>query len=110
MAITNVEWVQDHRGDPILELDLDGHPAHIRSGQRAELLDRGIVEGMVYFRSERAGQFPNPFMRGSAGPALSERNVVGCTDDPAVFALFQEMSRAILAGSWRPGTRSSTAR
>lgn len=105
MTIADVAWVRDHRGRPVLELDLDGHPAHIRSSQRTELLDRGIVEGMVFFASERSGQFPNAFLRGEFGPALTEGDLVGCTDDPAVFALFEQMCRAILDGTWRPGPR-----
>ena len=109
MAIANVAWVRDHRGHPVLELDVDGHPAHIRGSQRTELLERGIVEGMVFFKSERSGQFPNAFMRWAGGPALSEGDLVGCTDDPAVFALFEQMCRAILAGTWRPGPRPATA-
>ena len=109
MTIANVAWVRDQRGRPVLELDLDGHPAHIRSSQRTELLDRGIVEGMVFFKSERAIQFPNAFMRGEFGPALTQADLLGCTDDPQVFALFEEMSRAVLAGTWRPGPRSAAA-
>ena len=109
MTITNVAWALDHRGRPVLELDLDGHPAHIRSSQRTELLERGIVEGMVFFTSERSGQFPNAFMRGDGGTALSEGALVGCTDDPAVFAQFEEMCRAILDGTWRPGPRPVAA-
>jgi hypothetical protein len=38
MTGTNVVWVLDQRGHPTLELDLDGHPARIRSGQKTELL------------------------------------------------------------------------
>ncbi len=109
MTIANVMWVRDHRGRPVLEFDLDGHPAHIRSSQRTELLERGIVEGMVFFASERSGQFPNAFMRGDGEMSLSEGALVGCTDDPAVFALFEEMCRAILDGTWRPGPRSAAA-
>ena len=109
MTIANVAWVLDQRGRPVLELDLDGHPAHIRSSQRAELLKRGIVEGMVFYASERSGQFPNAFMRGDGGSTLGEAALVGCTDDPAVFALFGEMSRAVLDGTWRAGPRSPVA-
>jgi hypothetical protein len=105
MTIFNVAWVLDHRSRPVLELDVDGHPAHIRSSQRGELLERGIVEGMVFFASERSGQFPNAFMRGDGGPSLGEADLVGCTDDPAVFALFEDMSRAVLDGTWRAGPR-----
>ena len=109
MTITDVAWTLDQRGRPVLELDVDGHPAHIRSSQRTDLLDRGIVEGMVFFASERSGQFPNAFMRGDGGPALSEGDLVGCTDDPAVFALFGQMCHAVLDGTWRPGPRSAAA-
>ena len=48
-------------------------------------------------------------MRGNATPGLSERDLVGCTDDPAVFALFEQMCGAILAGTWRAGQRSIAA-
>ena len=109
MTVSNVAWVLDQRGRPVLELDLDGHPAHIRGSQRAELLERGIVEGMVFYASERSGQFPNAFMRAAATPGLSEGNLVGCTDDPAVFALLGEMSRAVLGGTLRAGPGSPVA-
>lgn len=105
MTIANVAWILDHHSRPVLQLDVDGHPAHVRSSQRTELLRRGIVEGMVFFASERSGQFPNAFMRGDARPELSEGDLVGCTDDPAVFALFEQMCAAILAGTWRAGPR-----
>ena len=109
MTVANVAWILDKRGRPVLELDLDGHPAHIRSSQRTELLERGIVEGMVFYKSERAAQFPNAFMRGEFGPALTQADLLGCTDDPAVFALFEAMCRAILDGTWRAGPRSPVA-
>ncbi|MDP8925012.1 MAG: hypothetical protein M3O34_19365 [Chloroflexota bacterium] len=107
MTAANVAWILDHRGRPVLELNVDGHPAHIRSSQRTELLEHGVVKGMVYFASERATQFPNAFMRGGPRPELSKGDLVGCTDDPAVFALFEQMCRAILDGTWRPGPRPS---
>ena len=109
MTIANVAWVRDQRGHPVLELDIDGHAAHIRSSQRTELLQRGIGEGMVFYASERSGQFPNAFMQGDGGPTLSEGDLIGCTDDPTVFALFEQMSRAILDGTWRPGPRTLAA-
>ena len=109
MTIANVAWSLDQRGRPVLELDLDGHPAHIRSSQRTELLQRGIVEGMVFFASERSGQFPNAFIWGDGGATFGEAALVGCTDDPQVFALFGEMSRAVLDGTWRAGPRSPVA-
>ena len=104
-TITNVAWVQDHHGRPALELDLDGHAAHIGTSQRTELLQRGIVEGMVFFASERSAHYDNAFVRGAVGPSLTQADLIGCTDDPDVFALFEEMSRAILGGTWRPGMR-----
>lgn len=109
MTIANVAWSVDQRGRPVLELDVDGHAAYIHSSQRTALLDRRIVEGMVFFASERSGQFANRFMRGGGGPVLSRGDLVGCTDDPAVFALFEEMGRALLNGTWRPGPRPVAA-
>jgi hypothetical protein len=103
LTITNVAWVRDHRHRPVLELDLDGHPAHIPSSQKSELLRRGIVEGIVFFASERSSQRPNDFVRGDFAPELTEGDLIGCTDDPEVFALFQEMCGAIRAGVWHPG-------
>ena len=106
MPITNVAWARDHRRRAVLVLELDGHPAHISSSQKTELIRRGIVEGMTFFASERAGQFPNRFIHGDYGPELTEGDLVGCTDDPQVFALYEEMCRAIRADTWRPGPRS----
>ena len=105
MPITNVAWARDHHRRAVLVLELDGHPAHISSSQKTELIRRGIVEGMTFFASERAGQFPNRFIHGDYGPELTEGDLVGCTDDPQVFALYEEMCRAIRAGTWQPGPR-----
>ena len=109
MTITNVAWGRDHQGRSVLELEVDGHPAHIRSSQKLRLVRRGIVEGMVFFASQRASQFPNMFIQGNVDPHLTEVDLLGCTDDPQVFALYEEMCRAIRAGSWRPGPRPSRA-
>jgi hypothetical protein len=109
MMLTNVAWVHDHRGRAVLALELDGHPAHIGSSQRSELLRRGIVEGVVFLASERSAQLPNGFIRGDFGPELTPSDLIGCTDDPQVFALFEAMCRAIRAASWRPGPRSLAA-
>lgn len=106
MTITNVAWVRDHRRQPVLELDIDGHPAHIPSGQRSELLRRGIVEGIVFLASQRSSQLPNAFVRGQYGPELPERALIGCTDDPRVFALYEEMCRSIRVDAWQPGPRA----
>ena len=106
MTISNVAWVRDHQGRAVLALELDGRPAHIRSRQKSELLRRGIVEGLVFFASDPPDQLPNPFVRGDFGPELIDSDLIGCTDDPQVFALYEEMCRAIRADTWRPGARS----
>ena len=105
MAITNVAWAHDHHRRAVLDLELDGHPAHISSSQKSALLRRRIVEGRTYFASERSSQLPNAFVKGDFGPDLTEGDLIGCTDDPQVFALHEEMCRAIRAGTWRPGPR-----
>ena len=109
MPITNVAWARDHQGRAVLELELDGHPAHIRSSQKLKLIRRGIVEGMVFFASQRASQFPNICIQGDVGRELTEADLVGCTDDPQVFALYEEMCQAIRDGTWQPGARAPTA-
>ena len=109
MTISNVAWAHDHRGRSVLALELDGHPAHIGSSQKSELLRRGIVEGVVFLASERRKQTPNGFIRGDFGPELTQSDLVGCTDDPQVFALFEQMCRAIRADLWRPGPRPRPA-
>jgi hypothetical protein len=103
--ITDVIWTRDHHGKPVLELRLDGHPARILSGQRTELTDRGIVDGVVFLRSERGSQLPNANIRGDYAPAYRGLDLVGCTDDPGVFALYREMCAAIRADTWREGAR-----
>ena len=105
MNVTDVSWVRDHRGKPVLELKLDGHPARVRSSQRTDLTDRGIVEGIVFLNSERGSQLPNVYVHGDYAPAFQGLDLVGCTDDPGVLALYQEMCAAIRADTWRPGAR-----
>jgi hypothetical protein len=107
MTVTNVVWVRDQRGRPTLELDLDGDPAHIRSSQRTELLQRGMVDGMSFLASERAARLPNIHLYGDVEAAYAA-DLVGCTDDPEVFALYQEMCAAIRLDAWRAGPRPST--
>ena len=109
MPITNVAWARDHQGRAVLDLELDGHPAHIRSSQKLKLIRRGIVEGMVFFASQRASQFPNICIQGDVGRELTEADLVGCTDDPQVFALYEAMCQAIRDGTWQPGSRAPTA-
>jgi hypothetical protein len=104
MTVTNVRWILDRRGRRVLDLDLDGHPAHIHSSQRTELLERGMVDGMVLFTSERAAQLPNIHIRDDIVAAYAG-DLVGCTNDPVVFALHQEMCEAIGRGTWQAGPR-----
>ena len=89
----------------MLRLRLDGHPVRILSSQRTELTDRGILDGIVFLNSERGSQLPNAYIRGDYAPAYRGLDLVGCTDDPGVFALYQEMCAAIRADTWREGPR-----
>lgn len=107
MTVTNVRWTLDRRGRRVLDLDLDGHPAHIHSGQKTELLRQGMVDGMVFFASERAAQSPNRHRRDDVVAAYAG-DLVGCTDDPEVFALHREMCEAIGQGTWQAGPRPAT--
>jgi len=108
MNITNVAWVEDRLGHRALDLRLDGHPAHFRSSQRSALLERGILAGVAYLKSELPDLSRNAYITGSYGPAVTPADLVGCTDDPGVFALFTEMCRAIRAGTWVAGPRAPT--
>lgn len=105
MNITNVTWVQDRLGNAALDLEINGRQAHFRSSQRSGLLERGILEGISYLRSERSDPTRNVYIKGSYAPAFSDAELVGCTDDATVFALFTEMCGAIRAGSWLSGAR-----
>jgi hypothetical protein len=105
MLLTHVTWIRDHQHRPVLELCIDGHPAHISSSQRSEHLRRGLVKGVDFLASEWRDQLKHPFIRGALTPGLSERDLWGCTDDPRVFALYQEMCYAIANATWRPGPR-----
>jgi hypothetical protein len=109
MIIANVAWIRSQRGLPTLELTLDGHPAHIRSRQQAGFLERGIVEGIIFLASERSAQLPNIYIHGDYRPAYDGLDLAGCTDDPGVFALYQEMSEAIRTDSWKVGPRPMLA-
>jgi hypothetical protein len=104
MTITNARWLLDQHGRPALDLDLDGHPAHIRSSQKTKLLQRGMVDGMSFLASERAAQLPNIHIHGDVDAAY-EHALVGCTNDPQVFELYQDMSEAVRLGTWRAGPR-----
>jgi hypothetical protein len=103
MKITDVAWVQDRLGHRALDLRLDDHPAHFRTSQRSALLELGILAGVAYLWSERRDLPQNAYIRGSY--ELSPAELVGCTDDPYVFALFTEMCAAIRGGSWVAGNR-----
>jgi len=103
MIITDVAWTRDHHGKPVLELRLDGHPAYIRSSQRTELTRRGIVDGIVFLDSERGGQQASTYLQGDYAPDFQGLDLVGCTDDPQTFALYEAMCAAIRTGAWREG-------
>jgi hypothetical protein len=103
MTITHGAWIRDRRDRPVLQLRLDGQPAHIRSAQRGELTRRGIVQGIPFFAREWSAPAARRFMRGAIQPGIGAADLAGCTDDPRVFALHQDMCRAIAAGTWRPG-------
>jgi hypothetical protein len=103
VTITDVAWTRDHHGKPVLELRLDGHPAYIRSSQKTELTSRGIVDGIVFLSSDRAAQRASTYVQGDYAPDFQGLDLVGCTDDPQTFALYQAMCAAIRAGTWREG-------
>jgi hypothetical protein len=107
MTVTNVRWLLDQHGRPALDLDLDGHPAHIRSSQKTKLLQRGMVDGMSFLASERAAQLPNIHIHGDVDAAYAG-DLVGATNDPQVFALYQDMSEAIRRDTWQASPRPAT--
>lgn len=109
MMITDVAWSRDIRGRAVLELKLDGHPAYIQSSQRTELTRRGLLDGMVFLRSERSSQVPSDYIAGDYAPDYEGLDLVGCTDDPQVFALYEEMCAAISADTWGVGPRPTPA-
>ena len=109
MTITDVAWSSDLRGRPVLELKLDGHPAYIHSSQRTELTRRGLLDGMVFLTSERSSQVPSDYITGDFTPTFEGLDLVGCTDDPQVFALYQEMCTAISTDTWHRGWRPTPA-
>jgi len=109
MTITDVVWSSDIHGRPVLELRVDGHPAYIHSGQRTELTRRGLVDGMVFLASERSSQVPSDYITGDFTPTFEGLDLVGCTDDPRVFALYQEMCAAISTDAWHEGRRPTPA-
>lgn len=109
MRISDVTWSRDHRGKPVLELRMDGHPAYIRSSQKTALTDRGILDGVVFLDSERSGQDPSVYVHGDYAPIYQGLDLVGCTDDPEVFALYQTMCEAIRSGHWHAGSQPAPA-
>jgi hypothetical protein len=102
----NIAWVRDHQRRPALQLEIAGHPAHFSSKQKVELTRRGLLQGIDYLASEWREQARHAFIQGPLEPGLSEADLRGCTNDPQVFALHQEMCQAIAAGTWQPGPRS----
>jgi len=109
VSITDVTWVRDQHGRRVLELKIDGRQAHIRSSQKTELVRRGILDGIVFLASERAAQVPGTFVRGDFTPAYQGLDLVGCTDDPRVFALYEDMCQAIRDDRWHEGPRPTAS-
>lgn len=107
MRITDVAWIRDQQGRQALELKLDGQPVRIRVSQKTELTRRGLVDGVVFLDSEREARLPNLYVRGGFAPEYEGMDLVGCTDNPEVFALYQEMCEAIRTYRWREGSRPS---
>ena len=103
MQLTNIAWVLDHQHRSVLQLWMDGHPAHIQASQPTALLQHGLVQGVDYLASAWRGQQAHTFISGAIPAGLSERQLRGCTDDPTVVALHRAMCQAIAAGDWRPG-------
>ncbi len=108
MIVTNAAWIRDHQQRRVLQLHLDGHPAHILSEQRVALTSRGLVKGIDVLASEWHRQADHTFIQGQIPPGLAEADLTGCTNDPGVVALYDEMCVAIRDGSWRPGARPSS--
>jgi hypothetical protein len=109
MTLTDVAWTRDHHGKPVLELKIDGLPAYIRSSQKTELTRRGIVDGIVFLSSERGSQESGAHIHGEHEPTSQGLDLVGCTDDPGVFGLYQAMCAAIRAGTWHEGPQLASA-
>ena len=109
MTITDVAWSRDIRGRPVLELKLNAHPTYIHSSQRTELTRRGLLDGIVFLKSERSSQVPSDYITGDFTPMFGGLDLVGCTDDPQVFALYQEMGAAISTDTWHAGPRPTPA-
>ena len=105
--VANVRWVIDQHGRPARDLDLDGHPARIRSSQKTVLLQRGMVDGMTVFASERAAQLPNIHIHGDVDAAYAG-DLVGSANDSQVFALYRDMSETIRRDTWQAGPRPAT--
>ena len=106
VIVSDVAWVRDHQHRLVLQLRLDGHLAHIPSGQKLELTRRGLVKGVDVLVSDwRRHKTAHPFIRGDREPGLAEADLMGCTDEPRVFALYREMCRAIAADTWVEGPR-----
>src|SRR5438046_925685 len=96
MLITDVGWVRDSQSHPMLQLRLDGRLAHISSLQSCELTRRGLVKGIDFLASKWQAEAGRGLIQGVLEPGLKPIDLAGCTDDPQVVALHQEMCRSIL--------------
>ncbi|MGE3272058.1 MAG: hypothetical protein AB7P40_25110 [Chloroflexota bacterium] len=107
MTISDVRWIRDAHGKLALDLLLDGQHVRIRSSQRPALTRLGLLDGVVLLASNRGGRMSNPLVQGDYAPTFQPRDLVGCTDNPTVFALYQAMCDAIRGGTWQAGARPS---
>jgi hypothetical protein len=109
VIVADVAWALDRHNRQVLQLTVDGHPAHIiPARQRDALLRRGIVEGIDTLTSDWLRNLTaRPFIGGAVPPDLAGIPLAGCTDDPRVVTLYEDMCAAIADGSWRAGPRSA---
>ena len=103
-----MKWALDQHGRPALELDLNGHPAHIRSSQKTALFQGGMVDGVNVFASERAAQLPNIHIHGDVDAAYAG-DLLGSANDPQVLALYQDRSEALRRDTWQAGPRPAVS-
>jgi hypothetical protein len=67
------------------------------------LLQRGIVEATAILRSGTLDWNSHVSPRGDYRPAYAPEDLLGCIDDPRVFALYEQLCQAIRDGTWQPG-------
>lgn len=101
MKIENVRWGSDH-GRCHVDVRLDGYPARIRQEQKPTLIERGIIS----LGEEWDRRIPEIVLEDLAA-GIGRTVLRGCTDDPTVFALWEEITDATIAGVFQSGPRPS---